>query len=124
MNNRFLSPFFQYASSYSYTPRYNIVKNVSGYTIQVAVPGIAKEDLEVKFTQGKLWICSLKHLNFLEEEKDVFIEKGISEKPFTLEFSVSAELQPKDVKLEKGILSLVFETKNSQDTILEIEEGA
>jgi molecular chaperone IbpA len=124
MNTRFLSPFFQFSTSYSYTPRYNIIRTKTGYTIQVAVPGYSREELEVNFSQGKLWVRSLDNLNLREDENDIFIEKGLSEKRFTLEFSVSAELTPKSVKLDKGILQLNFEKIDSQDSILEIKEGA
>ncbi len=124
MNTRFLSPFFQFSTSYSYTPRYNIVRTKTGYTIQVAVPGYSKEELEVAFSKGKLWVRSLENLKFRENEEDIFIEKGLSEKRFTLEFSVSAELSPKSVTLDKGLLCLDFEKIDSQDSVLEIKEGA
>lgn len=124
MDTRFLSPFFQFSTSHSYSPRYNIVRTKTGYTIQVAVPGYSRDQLEVNFSQGKLWVRSLDNLKFRENENDIFIEKGLSEKRFTLEFSVSAELTPKNVTLDKGILQLQFEKVDSQDSVLEITEGA
>jgi molecular chaperone IbpA len=85
-------------------PPYNIEKlNEDSYMISVAVAGFNETNLEIT-----------KHNNLLqidgkiekEEEKTMFLHKGIATRSFQLQFRLADHMDVKDVSIENGMLLL------------------
>ena len=104
-------------------PRYNIIRHTcGGYTLEVAVPGWKKEDLEVRFVDGKLTVRGTAKLQ--SEDGDVYLHKGLSSKMFERTFNVSAGLQLGKVTLAEGILKVPFKPDPKDERVVTIFEGA
>lgn len=103
-------------------PRYNIIRHSDGaYTLEVALPGWKKEDLEVKFSDGKLTLRGTSKLQ--QSEGDVYLHKGLSGKMFERTFTVTAGLTLGKVTLTDGILRVPFQPDPQDERIVTIHEG-
>ena len=92
------------AESTGYTP-YNIEKSDDyNYTIEMALAGFGKKDIEIEFAEGLLTIQSVKE----KEEKET-LYKGISQRNFTRKFTLADDIVVKGAKLENGMLTIKLE---------------
>ena len=92
------------AESTGYPP-YNIEKSDEyNYTIEMALAGFGKKDIEIEFAEGLLTIQSVKE----KEEKDT-LYKGISQRNFTRKFTLADDIVVKGAKLENGMLTIKLE---------------
>lgn len=85
-------------------PPYNVFtnKDETHYTIEVAVAGFSKDELEVALDDGTLTISGKSTSN---EKPDVtFVHRGISTKKFTRKFKLMEHLEVQSVGLKDGIL--------------------
>ena len=87
-------------------PPYNIRK-VGGfdYTIELALAGFSKKDIEVKVVEGVITIKSIKE----NSEDDETLYRGISYRKFTKKFSLADDMEVKGAKLDNGLLSIDLE---------------
>ena len=87
-------------------PPYNIRKiNEYQYSIELALAGFSKDDIEVEVTEGQLAIRSKK----LEEKTEVnsddsFVHKGIARRSFMRTFTLSDDIIVKGADLQVGML--------------------
>ena len=90
-------------------PPYNIRKqNELQYSIELALAGFSKEDIEVEVTDGQLVIRSKE--NEKEEEKsESFVHKGIARRSFMRTFSLSDDIIVKGADLKDGMLIIDLE---------------
>ena len=90
-------------------PPYNIRKqNELQYSIELALAGFSKEDIEVEVTDGQLVIRSKE--NEKEEEKsESFVHKGIARRSFMRTFSLSDDIIVKGADLKDGMLIVDLE---------------
>jgi molecular chaperone IbpA len=87
-------------------PKYNLVKADDGsFSLEIAVAGFKKEDLDVEQRNNTLVIEGKSR-----EEARSYIHKGISSKPFKLLFPLSVDWKLKQVSLLDGILKFTFMT--------------
>ena len=92
-------------------PPYNIRKvNELQYTIELALAGFSKDDIEVEVTEGQLAIRSKK----LEEKTEVnsddsFVHKGIAKRSFMRQFTLSDDIIVKGADLKDGMLIINLE---------------
>jgi len=86
-------------------PRYNIVKTVSGYRVELAVPGWNKSDIEITILKDTLsvrGICKQK----AENEGESYIYKGLSGKEFTRTFTMGTNIHLNKAYMNKGLLCI------------------
>jgi HSP20 family molecular chaperone IbpA len=76
-----------------------------GLLFEIAVVGLEKKDISVK-TEGN--ILRISYIKPEEEEKPIYVHKGISRRSFDLSFKVSAryDLKKIEAQMSKGLLSL------------------
>jgi len=87
-------------------PPYNIRKvGEFDYTIELALAGFSKKDIEVKVVDGVISISSLKE----NSESDETLYRGISYRKFTKKFSLADDMEVKGAKLDNGLLSIDLE---------------
>ena len=87
-------------------PPYNIRKvGEFDYTIELALAGFSKKDIEVKVVDGVITIKSIKE----NSEDDETLYRGISYRKFTKKFSLADDMEVKGAKLDNGLLSIDLE---------------
>ena len=92
------------AESTGYPP-YNIEKQGEyNFTIEMALAGFGKKDVEVEFAEGLLTVKSVKE----KEEKET-LYKGISQRNFTRKFTLADDIIVKGAKLDNGMLTIDLE---------------
>ena len=92
------------AESTGYPP-YNIEKQCEyNFTIEMALAGFGKKDIEVEFAEGLLTVKSVKE----KEEKET-LYKGISQRNFTRKFTLADDIIVKGAKLDNGMLTIDLE---------------
>ena len=92
------------AESTGYPP-YNIEKQGDyNFTIEMALAGFGKKDIEIEFAEGLLTVQSVKE----KEEKET-LYRGISQRNFTRKFTLADDIVVKGAKLENGMLTIDLE---------------
>ena len=88
-------------------PPYNIQKvGDYNYTIEMALAGFSKNDIEVEVAEGTLSVRSDKK----EEPEDEFTyHRGISYRKFERKFTLADDLVVNGAKLENGMLTIDLE---------------
>ena len=90
-------------------PPYNIVKDGDyNFTIEMALAGYSKKDIEVDVADGVLSIKSIKDKDTGATD-EFTLYKGISKRNFTRKFTLADDIIVKDGKLEDGMLSIELE---------------
>ena len=92
-------------------PPYNIIKTgPNNYTIQVALAGYGKKDIDVSFEESVLTVKSVKDKDTKEvEENDGVLHKGIAKRNFSKSFTIADEVEIKGAELKDGLLSVSME---------------
>ena len=102
------SQFDHYVDNRSKTfPPYNIVKGKDdlNWTIEMALAGYNKNDIEVKYADNTITIKST-HKD--EEDKDT-IHRGIAKRHFTRSFTTADDVEVKGAEMKDGMLSIALE---------------
>ena len=87
-------------------PPYNIRKvGEFDYTIELALAGFSRKDIEVKVVEGVITISSLKE----NSENEETLYRGISYRKFTKKFNLADDMEVKGAKLDNGLLSIDLE---------------
>ena len=90
-------------------PPYNIRKDSElTYSIEVALAGFSKDDIEVEVTDGQLVIRS-KENEKDEDKSESFVHKGIARRSFNRTFSLSDDIIVKGADLKDGMLIIDLE---------------
>lgn len=98
-------------------PPYNIKKiDENKYTIEMAVAGFGKQDIEVELANSKL-IVKGNVKSGEEAEKDSkgewtwpqFLYQGLAMRPFTRQFTLADNVEIHNAELVNGILKIVLE---------------
>ena len=86
---------------------YNIHKGGDySYTIEMALAGFSKEDIEVEVAQGVLTIKSTKEN---DAEDEFTLHRGISYRKFNRKFTLDDDIVVNGAKLENGLLTIDLE---------------
>jgi len=86
-------------------PPYNIKKvDDEHYTIEMAVAGFGKSNLDIEFKENELTITG-KH----ESDESDYIYHGIANRAFTKKFTIADSVVVKDAALVNGILKVALE---------------
>ena len=92
-------------------PPYNIRKTGKDkYSIEVALAGFSKNDVEVEFEDNLLTVRT-KEVNKSENKnKDgEIIHKGISQRQFSRSFTIADDVKVGDAELKDGLLTIACE---------------
>ena len=91
-------------------PPYNIRKGGDyNYTIEMALAGFSKDDIEIEVAEGLLTVRSVKENDETNEEYDSKIYRGISYRKFNRKFTLADDIVVKDASLENGMLEITLE---------------
>ena len=89
-------------------PPFNIKKITDNkYAIEVALAGFTKQDIEIELDGGKLVITGNVETKEVNEQ---FIFKGISNKPFTRQFTLADNVEIEGAEFINGMLKIWLET--------------
>lgn len=114
-------------------PPYNVKKiDDNKYTIEMAVAGFARQDIEIELAGSNLVIKgSVKSFEgTLEELKNftspTFLYQGLALRPFTRQFTLADNVEIKNAELINGILKIALESiipDEKKPVKIEIKEG-
>ena len=86
-------------------PPYNIRKDEENlYTIEMAVAGFSKEDLEAELKEGVLTVRSK-----TDQEEGEYLHRGIAKRAFSRSFTLSDDVVIKGADLVNGMLTINLE---------------
>ena len=92
-------------------PPYNIRKTGNDkYSIEVALAGFSKKDVEVEFEDNLLTVRT-KQVN-KSEDKNVngeILHKGISQRQFARSFTIADDVKVNGAELKDGLLTIAYE---------------
>ena len=89
-------------------PPYNIQKVEDfKYTIELALAGFSKDDIEVEVADGVLTVRSVKENDDVDDEWT--LHRGISYRKFNRKFTLADDIVVNDAKLENGLLRISLE---------------
>lgn len=98
-----------------YSPKVNIVETSNNIQLELAVPGIKKDAISIKYDNGKL------NISYEGKEETIdrvnYMHREFSAKPFAKSFSVSAKkinTEEIEAKYENGILTLVLPKREDE----------
>ena len=87
-------------------PPYNISQHDEDkYTIELALAGFGKEDLEVEVKAGTLTVRSLKE----SDDSTSLLHKGIAYRKFERKFTLADDIIVNDASLNNGMLTIKLE---------------
>lgn len=91
-----------YESHTNYPP-YNLVKESSiDFRLEIALAGYRKEDIEVTTEWNKLFIEAKK----VGDTNDEYLHQGLAKRAFTRSWTLSDDVEVKDVSFENGLLTI------------------
>ena len=85
-------------------PKYNVIKTDKNYTIEVALSGYTKDDVDVELDKVKNTL-TIKSEGIVRKNEN-FVHKGISSKRFQTSFRVSDYLDLSEAKMANGMLTI------------------
>tara|TARA_R100000742_G_C4277036_1_gene98577 strand:- start:2184 stop:2591 length:408 start_codon:yes stop_codon:yes gene_type:complete len=87
-------------------PPYNIKKEGDyKFSIEIALAGFGKDDIEVKVAESELSVKSVKE----NKDKEDTVYRGISYRKFDRRFALADDIQVTDASLEHGMLTISLE---------------
>jgi molecular chaperone IbpA len=89
-------------------PPYNIVRDGEKFQIEIALAGIAKEDLDITVAEG---VLTVEHTPEGEVESSgwEWLHKGISQRHFKRNFTLSDDIVVNGSRMENGMLFIDLE---------------
>ena len=105
-----LDEFIHHSKKLPSYPPYNIKRDGDNFTIEMALAGFSKEDIDITVAENMLIVSSNK-----ESPKEEEVYKGISDRKFTRKFSMADDIIVKGAKLENGLLVIKLERVIPED---------
>jgi molecular chaperone IbpA len=91
-----------YESHTNYPP-YNLVRESNiDFRLEIALAGYKKEDIEVTTEWNKLFIEAKK----VGDTDDEYLHQGLAKRAFTRSWTLSDDVEVKDVSFENGLLTI------------------
>ena len=120
MFDRFFGDVDRSESATGYPP-YNIRKDEENiYTIEMAVAGFSKEDLEAELKEGILTVRSKQ-----DQDDGEYLHRGIAKRAFSRSFTLSDDVVIKGADLINGMLTISLERiipEEKKSRMIEIAE--
>ncbi len=97
-------------------PAVNVIENQASYEIEVAAPGLAKEDLQVSIEKDVLTISAEKKTS-TENKNGNYLKREFSYHSFKRKFNVPEHADTNAIKAsyENGVLKVVLPKKEKND---------
>ncbi|MCO6476348.1 MAG: Hsp20/alpha crystallin family protein [Phaeodactylibacter sp.] len=113
MFNRNITDFFGSDFSMS-TPSVNVVEKDDSYRVEVAAPGLEKEDFEVSVDNGFLNISAKKEHKDEVKEGDKYMRREFNFSSFTRSFQLPETVKADDIaaNYENGVLKITLPKKD------------
>ena len=110
----FMDDFFPTTSAYY--PPVNIYENEKGFSIELKIPGVKKEEVSIQMEKGLLTI-SFQQVENKDDKLEKLIKKEFAIKNFKRTFSLDEKINSEaiDAKMENGILTLSLPLKESSN---------
>jgi molecular chaperone IbpA len=105
-----LDEFIHHSKKLPSYPPYNIKRDGDNFTIEMALAGFSKENIDITVAENMLIVSSNK-----ESPKEEEVYKGISDRKFTRKFSMADDIVVKGAKLENGLLVIKLERVIPED---------
>lgn len=90
-------------------PPYNLIKYDYGYSLEMAVAGFSREDINIYIENGQL-IIEGKQPDLSKEDQESnsksFIHHGLAKRGFKQVLKISSLIQVQEARLENGILTI------------------
>jgi HSP20 family protein len=95
------------------SPAVNVVESANGYRLEVAAPGLAKEDFEVKVDKDQLTISAKKESSKTEDSGEKYTRREFSFLEFKRSFHLPETVDATNIKAtyENGVLNVMLEKK-------------
>ena len=95
------------------SPAVNVVESANGYRLEVAAPGLAKEDFQVKVDKDQLTISAKKEVSKTEDNSEKYTRKEFSFFEFNRSFHLPETVDAGNIKAsyENGVLNVMLEKK-------------
>jgi HSP20 family protein len=110
-NDNFLPRFFDWGTNWSNTnlPAVNVEETEKEYVIDVAAPGLDKNDFKVSLDENVLTISSQKEQNS-EEKKDGYLRREFNYSTFSRSFTLPEDTDASQIKAahKNGVLSIAI----------------
>ena len=101
--------FYEVNVSTTNYPPYNIIKSDdTNYSIEIAVAGFSKDDIEIETKENTLTIRSVEKDSELVDEVE-YLHKGISARAFKRSFTIADDVVVKGASYENGLLIISLE---------------
>lgn len=97
-------------SGEGYYGRVNVIENTDTYQLEVLVPGVTKENIEIKVANEKELIIKLDSEHTVEEEGKNFIRKEFATHKFERHFALPEDVTEDNIEAEfnDGVLTLTL----------------
>jgi molecular chaperone IbpA len=105
-----LDEFIHHSKKLPSYPPYNIKRDGDNFTIEMALAGFSKKNIDITVAENMLIVSSNK-----ESPKEEEVYKGISDRKFTRKFSMADDIVVKGAKLENGLLVIKLERVIPED---------
>jgi molecular chaperone IbpA len=88
-------------------PPYNLIKHdSSNFSIEVALAGFTRDEIEVSTEQNILKVASKSPK---QDSERTYLHKGVSKRSFTRSWQLSEDVRVKDVQYTDGLLTIDLE---------------
>lgn len=93
----------------------NVKEYSEGFTVEIIIPGIKKEDVAISIEQNKL-VVSYKH-EYIVEENITYLKREFETKDFKRSFSLPNNINVEGINAsyDEGILSVVLPKNSNQE---------
>ena len=111
-----LDNFFNFAENFNLNacednfPKYNIIKSSDNlFTIEMALAGYSKNDIDIEFKDGALTISHKKLKGETKNDADKYLHRGITKRSFSKSFSLADNVIVRCARFINGLLSIELE---------------
>ena len=88
-------------------PPYNLIKHdSSNFTIEIALAGFTRDEIEVSTEQNILRVASKTQK---QDTERTYLHKGLSKRSFTRNWQLSEDVKVRDVNYKDGLLTINLE---------------
>lgn len=113
INEIFKPDWFGGIENYSrHTPPVNIIDTETGFELELAIPGVKKEEISIEIDNGILTISSEEKIDKVENET-TYLKREFSNASFKRVFTLAKSIDSEAIKAEyvDGILTFVLPKK-------------
>jgi len=103
-------------------PATNVYKTENGYCMEMAIPGVTKDNIEVEQTDKELRIrCNIQQE--VEDKDTTYYRKGFSRQSFEKVYAIAPNTEITSSELKNGILKIEFQTpeKEKEKKLIEVQ---